>query len=70
MLYDNSFTDIYTTVTRLTSGDFTLKEGVESFYEYMQVLTNHEVNPLIVPPSELQCVLLDIKHNIHPIMQV
>ena len=27
--------DIHTTVTRLISGIFSLKEGVESFYEYM-----------------------------------
>ena len=42
-------TDIHTTVTRLTLGVFCLKEGVESFYEYMWVLANHEVNPLTVP---------------------
>ena len=45
-------TDIHTIVTRLTTGIFSLKEGVEKFYEYMWVLANHEVNPLIVPPSE------------------
>ena len=28
-------TDICTTITRLTLGIFSLKEGVESFYEYM-----------------------------------
>ena len=31
----------------------------------MQVLANHEVNPLIVPQSELQHILQDIKQNIH-----
>ena len=46
-------TDVHMAVTRLTSGSFSLKEGVESFYEYMWVLANHEVNPLIVPPLEL-----------------
>ena len=46
-------TDICTTITRLTSGIFSFKEGVESFYKYMQVLANHEVNPLIVPSLEL-----------------
>ena len=51
--------------TRLTLSIFSLKEGVESFYAYMLVLANHEVNSLIVPPSELQCILLDIKQNIH-----
>ena len=58
-------TDIHTTVSRLTLGVVSLKEGVESFYEYMWVLANHEINPLVVPPLELQCMLLDIKHNIH-----
>ena len=48
-------TDTCTIVTRITSSEFSLKEGVESFYTYMQVLANHEVNPLIVPLSELQC---------------
>ena len=61
-------TDIHTTVTRLTSGVHSLKEGVESFNEYMKVLANLEVNPLIVPLSELPCILLGIKDNInlHP----
>ena len=44
---------------------FSLKEGVESFHEYMWGLTNHEVNPLIVPSLEQLCILLDIQHNIH-----
>ena len=57
--------DIHTTVTRVNSGVFSLKEGAESFYKYMGVLANHEVNPLMVPPIEVWCVLLDIKHNIH-----
>ena len=47
------FTDIHRAVPRLASGIFSLKEGVESFHEYMQVLANHEVNPLIVPSLEL-----------------
>ena len=42
-------TDIHATVTRLTSGIFSLKWGVESFYEYMWLLANHNVNALIVP---------------------
>ena len=46
-------TDIHKTVTRLTFGIFGLKEGEGYFYEYMWVLPNHEVNPLIVPPLEL-----------------
>ena len=58
-------TDTCTAVTRLISGVFSLKEGVESFYEYMKVLANHEVNPLMVPPSYLQGILLDIRYNIH-----
>ena len=45
--------NIHTTVTRLTVGIFSLKEGVESSYKYMWVLANHEVNTLIVPPWRL-----------------
>ena len=46
-------TDTCTTVTRLTSGIFSLKEEVESFYEYLWVLANHKFNALIVPSLEL-----------------
>ena len=53
LCYKTLLTDIHTAATRLTLGVFSLKEGVESFYEYMWVLANHEVNPLIVPPLEL-----------------
>ena len=42
--------DIHTTLTRLTLGVLSLKQGVESFYEYMWVLAKHEVNPLTVLP--------------------
>ena len=31
-----------------------LKENVESVYEYMHVLASHQVNPLVLPPEELQ----------------
>ena len=37
----------------MTSGTFSLKEKVGSFYKYMWVLANHEVDPLVVPPSKL-----------------
>ena len=62
------FTDICTSVTRLTSGIFSLKEGVNSVYGYMSVLTNHGVNPLGIPPLELWNILLDTRQNIclHP----
>ena len=57
--------DIHTIVTRLTMGIFSLKGGVESFYEFMQDLANYKVNPLIVAPLEPLCILLDIKQKIH-----
>ena len=37
-------TDIHMTVTRLTSGIFSLMKCVESFYEFMCVVANHKVN--------------------------
>ena len=58
-------TEICTTVAGLVSGIFILKEGVESFYEYMWGHANHKANPPIVLPLELWYILLDIKHNIH-----
>ena len=65
MLHDNpSYWYLYNS-NQTNLGYFSLKEGVESFHEYMQALAIHEVNPLIVPPLELWCILLDIKQNIH-----
>ena len=61
-------TDIHAAVTRLALGIFSVKEGVGLFYEYMQFLAKYGVNPLIVPPSKIWCILLDIKQDIclHP----
>ena len=40
-----------------------LKENVESVYEYMRVLASHQVNPLVVPPEELRKVLVKVKDD-------
>ena len=58
------FTDIHTTVTQLTSGILSLKEGVDSFYEYMCILATYEMNLLIIPPSHLRNIQLDVKKYI------
>ena len=57
-------TDVCTTVTRLIFGVLSHKEDMDSFYEYIYVLTSHEVNPLNVPPSNLKNILLDVKNKI------
>ena len=55
--------DIQTAVTRLAPGALCLKDGVDSFYECMPILVNYKVNLLIVPPSDLRNILLDIKYE-------
>ena len=61
-------TAIQSRATRLTSRVYSLKEGVDSFYEYMLLLTCHEVSPLVVSPSDLRNILLEVKTEIcsHP----
>ena len=63
-------TDVCTAVTLLTLGILSLEEGADSFYEYIHVMASHEVNPLIVPPSDLRRILLGVKDEIplHPRM--
>ena len=61
--------DICTTVIRLTPGILNIKENLDSFYEHMYILASHEMSPLashemsplIVLPSDLRNILLDIK---------
>ena len=53
--------DIRTGIGRLTSGLLSLKENVESLYEYMRVLASQQVNPLILPPMALRNVLVTVK---------
>ena len=43
----------WTATTHLTVAMISLKENVDSVYEYMHVLTSHQVNPLVIPPEEL-----------------
>ena len=42
-----------------------LKENVESVCEYMCVLASHQVNPSVLPPEELQNVLVKVKDDMH-----
>ena len=58
-------TKVCIAVTQLTWGILSLKEGVDSFFEYMHILASHKVNPLIVPPSDLRNILLDVKNEIY-----
>ena len=58
------FNDVCTVVTWLISSIPNLKEGINSFYEYMCVLTSYEINPLIIPPSDLRNAQLDMKNEI------
>ena len=61
-------TNVHNEVIWLTSGILSHREGVDSFYEHMFVLACHEVNPLIVPSSDLRKSLLDVEDKIcsHP----
>ena len=57
--------DSQTATTHLTVAMISLKENVESVYEYMCVLASHQVNPLVLPPEELQKVLVKVKDDMH-----
>ena len=52
-------TDVCTAVTQLTLGIISLLERTHLSYQNMHVLASHEVNSLIVPPSDLRNILLD-----------
>ena len=54
-------TDSRTATTRLTVAMISLKNNVESVYEYMHVLASHQLNPLVLPPEELRKVLVKDK---------
>ena len=56
-------THIQTVLNWLTLGILSLKENVDSFYEYVCVLASHTVDPLIIPPNELREVLIDVKEE-------
>ena len=45
-----------------------LKEGIDSFYEYMHVLASYEENPIIIPPFDYRNILWDVGMEIctHP----
>ena len=46
-------TDVHTGVIQLTFGIFSLKENVDTLYEYLRALASHQVNPFIVPSDNL-----------------
>ena len=56
-------TDSRAPTTRLTVAMISLNNNVESVYEYMQVLANHQVNLLVLPPEELRKVLVKVKDD-------
>ena len=40
-----------------------MEENVCTLYEYLGVLTNKKVNPLIVPPVDLCNIIVKVKHD-------
>ena len=63
---------VHPSVTGLTYSVLSLREGTDSFYKYMCILASYEVNPLVVPPSDLRNILLDVKNetNSHPRLEL
>ena len=59
----NILTDVCTSVTQLTYSILHLKENKNTLYEYLRVLANHKLNPLIVLPDDLCDILVKVKHD-------
>ena len=65
--YTTAFmTDSRIILSRLMIGIMTLKENVETIYEYMRVLATRSVNPLLMPPNNLRAALQKIQEDIRP----
>ena len=42
---------------------FALKEDIDTLYEYMQVLSTQQLNPLIIPPDILSYIRSSSRQN-------
>ena len=49
---------------RVHSSLYTLREDVDSLYEYMRALASQELNPMIIPPDILKKILHKIMEDI------
>ena len=55
--------DLRIELAKLTLGVMSLEQNVNATYEYMRVLSNRQVNPLIIPPDSLRKVLARVKED-------
>ena len=59
---------LQTTMQRLTTGILIINEQVDKIYEYMRVIASHQLNPLILNPTQFRIILKDISEKLrsHP----
>ena len=55
--------DIRIILAKLTLGVMCLEQNMNAIYEYLRVLSNKQVNPLIIPPDSLRKVLTQVKED-------
>ena len=51
-------------INHIYTAIYALKEDIDALYEYMQVLSTQQLNPLIIPPDILRQVLDQVKDGI------
>ena len=44
-----------------------LKENADALYDYIRILVNHLITPLIFPPDDLRRILVSVKHDMRTI---
>ena len=55
--------DLRIELAKLTLGVMNPEQNVNTRYEYMRVLSNRQVNPLIIPPDSLRKILTRVKDD-------
>ena len=47
-------TDVRIILSKLTLGAMGLQQNIKAIYEYLRVLSSKQVNPLLIPPDDLE----------------
>ena len=61
---NNSIDNMQMHINHIYTAIYALKEGINTLYEYMRVLSTQQLNPLIIPPDILHQVLDQVKDGI------
>ena len=51
-------------INRIYMAIYTLKEDIDSLYEYMRVLATQQLNPMVMPPDMLRKILEQVQEGI------